>query len=290
MILSIDKKMNSFSSMWDDISSFDTKVIRDDLDRIDYLLSTDISSIDEQSFIRILKNFYNVYITKKDILKILSLITGINYDSFIELQSTNVFDDSYSEGMGKNYKWFDVRRRTCFLTAVPSNVSIDTSKKYSFKELNALMNENNLIGIHRYSVKTKDDLNSERFDRLEIPTLDFYSDSPDEINLFQYQVDYIFDSFKSNLGVDFRNLCIGSSDIEVKFYDKLIELIRSRLTPMRLLSDLKPILLTLKTDLEALFELSKEYEFESEFEKIKFQFELNNIESKTKEIVQKHHI
>ena len=95
--MNITKKHNydyeNYVATWYELCVYDNirclKDVKNDIDAIYTLVNNNISEIPDEEFVKLVSNFYDISITKQDILKILSKMNGVVYDK-IQCLNTRV--------------------------------------------------------------------------------------------------------------------------------------------------------------------------------------------------------
>lgn len=220
------------------------KDVKRDLDAMRVLIDYDFKDIPDKTFYNLVSNFYSIYLTKGDILNIISRVNGIQYDKFEELNSRMVFKDIVREGHGRDLSWWEETFQVNYIVAVAKDFTIDSNHNYSKEEIEEMAKNKQIVAIDLYSKDIGWD-----------PELSFEKEEPTEVDI---------DTLGLGLGCEFLNeydscfqldlLENADSEFASKAYKIAISIIRKRLNKKKVLNEFKQILLFLNENMDRMNE------------------------------------
>lgn len=232
------------SSRWSEIEFFGNleyiEDVKNDLDAIKRLIDTDFDNLSDEEFFKLISNFYTVYITKKDILDIMSKINGIEYNKFQKLNSRMTFKDGI-EGHRKDFNWWEETYQVVYLVATASNLVLNPKYNYSKDEIKQMAKNKQIICFSKYpkakGMNPKLPYSEENVSKINMLSLNINSKSISEFSL-----DY-------NGYFDFSLLIKDGSSFNEEVYKSVISTIRKKLTKKKVLKDCKEIILFLNENM-----------------------------------------
>lgn len=112
------------------------------LQMIHSLTSTDIATLSDAEFLEYFNMLYDVNVTKKDELDLLSMKYAQKFDRIAEINTAMVINDDI--GQKKRLTWeqlFQVK----YIVAVAEGKNIDLTKVYSKDELDLMLEDNDIV-------------------------------------------------------------------------------------------------------------------------------------------------
>ena len=116
------------------------------LQMIHSLTSTDIATLSDAEFLEYFNMLYDVNVTKKDELDLLSMKYPQKFDRIAEINTAMVINDDI--GQKKRLTWeqlFQVK----YIVAVAAGKNIDLTKVYSKDELDLMLENNDIVILDR---------------------------------------------------------------------------------------------------------------------------------------------
>ena len=116
------------------------------LQMIHSLLNTDIATLSDAEFLEYFNMLYDVNLTKKDELELLSMKYAQKFDRIAEINTAMVINDDI--GQKKRLNWeqlFQVK----YIVAVAAGKNIDLTKVYSKDELDLMLEDNDIVILDR---------------------------------------------------------------------------------------------------------------------------------------------
>ena len=229
--------------------------VRRDLDAIGVLIDYDFKDIPDKTFYNLVSNFYSIYLTKGDILNIISRLKGIQYDRFEALNSRMVFKDIVSEGHGRDFSWWEETFQVNYIVAVAENFTIDPNHNYSKEDIEEMAKNKQIVAVDSYSK----DIGMN-------PKLSFIKEEPTNVDI---------DTLRLGLGCDFLSeydnifqldlLENIDSEFASKVYKTAISLIKKRLNKKKVLNECKQILLFLNENMGRMNEAVNHFDGGNEY-------------------------
>lgn len=229
--------------------------VRRDLDAIGVLIDYDFKDIPDKTFYNLVSNFYSIYLTKGDILNIISRLKGIQYDRFEALNSRMVFKDIVREGHGRDFSWWEETFQVNYIVAVAENFTIDPNHNYSKEDIEEMAKNKQIVAVDSYSK----DIGMN-------PKLSFIKEEPTNVDI---------DTLRLGLGCDFLSeydnifqldlLENIDSEFASKVYKTAISLIKKRLNKKKVLNECKQILLFLNENMGRMNEAVNHFDGGNEY-------------------------
>ena len=116
------------------------------LQMIHSLTSTDITTLSDAEFLEYFNMLYDVNVTRKDELDLLSMKYAQKFDRIAEINTAMVINDDI--GQKKRLTWeqlFQVK----YIVAVAAGKNIDLTKVYSKDELDLMLEDNDIVILDR---------------------------------------------------------------------------------------------------------------------------------------------
>ena len=229
--------------------------VKRDLDAIGVLIDYDFKDIPDKTFYNLVSNFYSIYLTKGDILNIISRVKGIQYDRFEALNSRMVFKDIVREGHGRDFSWWEETFQVNYIVAVAKDFTIDPNHNYSKEDIEEMAKNKQIVAVDSYSK----DIGMN-------PKLSFIKEEPTNVDI---------DTLRLGLGCDFLSeydnifqldlLENIDSEFASKVYKTAISLIKKRLNKKKVLNECKQILLFLNENMGRMNEAVNHFDGGNEY-------------------------
>lgn len=229
--------------------------VKRDLDAIGVLIDYDFKDIPDKTFYNLVSNFYSIYLTKGDILNIISRVKGIQYDRFEALNSRMVFKDIVREGHGRDFSWWEETFQVNYIVAVAEDFTIDPNHNYSKEDIEEMAKNKQIVAVDSYSK----DIGMN-------PKLSFIKEEPTNVDI---------DTLRLGLGCDFLSeydnifqldlLENIDSEFASKVYKTAISLIKKRLNKKKVLNECKQILLFLNENMGRMNEAVNHFDGGNEY-------------------------
>ena len=264
-------------SRWSEIECFSKleylEDIKNDLIAIKKLIDSNFKDLPDEEFIKLVSNFYLIYIGKKDILNIISKVNNIEYNKIQKLNSTMTFKDIVSEGHGRDFSWWEETFQVIYIVATSYDLTLK-EHYYSKEEIKQMVKNKQIILFD--SVPRTIGINSKlqfKFEEYE-KRLGLLFDKAKEyekiemlnISLDIDSVDKLLEEFDTNF--DFSILIKGTTPFSEEVYKNTVSLIRKRLNKKKVLNDCKEILLFLNENIDSINDVIKnEYFYDEKDEK-----------------------
>ena len=229
--------------------------VKRDLDAIGVLIDYDFKDIPDKTFYTLVSHFYSIYLTKGDILNIISRVKGIQYDRFEALNSRMVFKDIVREGHGRDFSWWEETFQVNYIVAVAEDFTIDPNHNYSKEDIEEMAKNKQIVAVDSYSK----DIGMN-------PKLSFIKEEPTNVDI---------DTLRLGLGCDFLSeydnifqldlLENIDSEFASKVYKTAISLIKKRLNKKKVLNECKQILLFLNENMGRMNEAVNHFDGGNEY-------------------------
>lgn len=229
--------------------------VKRDLDAIGVLIDYDFKDIPDKTFYNLVSNFYSIYLTKGDILNIISRVKGIQYDRFEALNSRMVFKYIVREGHGRDFSWWEETFQVNYIVAVAEDFIIDPNHNYSKEDIEEMAKNKQIVAVDSYSK----DIGMN-------PKLSFIKEEPTNVDI---------DTLRLGLGCDFLSeydnifqldlLENIDSEFASKVYKTAISLIKKRLNKKKVLNECKQILLFLNENMGRMNEAVNHFDGGNEY-------------------------
>lgn len=236
--MNIFKKSNygyseDYSSRWEELIIFENYRylydIKRDLYAIKRMMSIDFKDLSDDEFYELMSNFYDIYLTKEDIIDIVSKVNGISYDKIQELNSRMVYEEIVTEGHGRSFDWWEETYQCAWLVIVAKGFTIDETYNYSKEEIESMAKNKQIVSLKKYSkdIGFEPDLSYEReeLEIIDIPRVTLKNSKSDELQ-WSYFYNIVFDSLVKD-DTEFGN----------KVYSCAIAKLRKRLNKKKVLND-----------------------------------------------------
>lgn len=249
-------------SRWLEINWFDhfeyLNDVKEDLYSIKRLVETDFKNISDEEFYNIVSRFYSIFLTKNDILNILSKTVGKEFDRFEVLKTRMTYKDTVSEGHGRDFSWWEETFEIDWIVVAAKDFILDKNHNYSKDEIRELIRNKQIIKL------------SNRKKPIGInPKLSYESEEVESINTHSINIgkmDYMnFVSYDELISLN--SIKYDDSDFGKELYHRTISLLRKNLSKKRILNDFKKILLFLNDNIYTLCELISKKKADDENEK-----------------------
>ena len=249
-------------SRWLEINWFDhfeyLNDVKEDLYSIKRLIETDFKNISDEEFYNIVSRFYSIFLTKNDILNILSKTVGKEFDRFEVLKTRMTYKDTVSEGHGRDFSWWEETFEIDWIVAATKDFILDKNHNYSKDEIRELIRNKQIVKLSNR--KKPIGMN---------PKLSYESEEVESINTHSINIgkmDYMnFISYDELISLN--SIKYDDSDFEKELYHRTISLLRKNLSKKRILTDFKKILLFLNDNIYTLCELISKKNVNNENEK-----------------------
>ena len=115
------------------------------INNIEWLLNSDLSKMDNLSFIKVLNNLYEIELSKKDYMKIYSNIYNKNYHDIQKIQTTMKHHVMREIGEGKEYTRYYEDVLISYNVLVDENINLDANHRYTFNELKKMVDNKDIL-------------------------------------------------------------------------------------------------------------------------------------------------
>ena len=239
--MNITKKHNydyeNYSTIWNELYVFDNirclKDVKNDIDAIYTLVNNNISEIPDEEFVKLVSNFYDISITKQDILKILSKMNGVVYDKIQCLNTRVVTEELVTEGHARDFSWWVSNFLKGYYVACSDDFSIDKNRFYTKEEILEMINNKQIVCLQATYKEVFFDLEIEKEDNFVLTDKTFYN------------INFGRNYFEGNY-YDFDKLNCDDTEFSKEVYHYAVKPIRKRLYNKKLLIDCKDILIFIK--------------------------------------------
>ena len=257
---------DSYGSIWKEIIWYGNlrylNDIKIDLDTIKKLMDSDFKDLSDEEFYNLISRFYSIYITKDDILKILSKVNGIEYDKFEKLNSRMTFKDVVSEGHGKDFSYWEETFEIGWIVATAKNLTLNPEYNYSKKEIEQMIRNKQIICLDEQPIAIGMD-----------PKLPYKAETPEnvdipKVNLDNADIDEFLDEYDSY--INFNLLRTNDSEFSKEVYKTAFAIIRKRLNKKKVLSDCRQIILFLNNNFHLINKVLQNKSFDNETDKKKY--------------------
>lgn len=228
---------DEYGSRWKEIVWFDNyqyiKDVKKDLDAIKRMMEVEFKNLSNEEFYDLISNFYKVYITKKEILDIVSKVSGVRYDKFERLKSRMAFKSLVTEGHGRDFSWWEETYEASWCVATLEGFKLDPEYNYSKEEIRELVRNKKIVSFGRYAHDVGFDpelpYEKEELEKIEIP----------EVKL---EYDNVEDFVEWNNIFKLDDLKPGDTDFSKSVQSVAVSLLRRRLNKKRVLKDCSSII------------------------------------------------
>lgn len=228
---------DEYGSRWKEIVWFDNyqyiKDVKKDLDAIKRMMEVEFKNLSNEEFYDLISNFYKVYITKKEILDIVSKVSGVRYDKFERLNSRMAFKSLVTEGHGRDFSWWEETYEAAWCVATLEGFSLDPEYNYSKDEIRELVKSKKIVSFGRYA-------HDVGFD----PDLPYEAEELEKIDVPEVKLEYdnVEDFIQWNNIFKFEDLKQGDTDFSKSVQRGAVSLLRRRLNKKRVLKDCSSII------------------------------------------------
>lgn len=253
-------------SRWEEIVWFQNleylKDVKKDLDAINKLIESDFKKISDKDFYDLVSNFYLIYLTKNDLLNILSKVNGIEYNKFEKLNSRMTFKDIVTEGHGRNFDWWEETYQIGWIVATSKDLVLNRDYNYSKEEIEQMVKKKQVISFGKYAQSIGME-----------PVLSYKSEEVEKINILKINFDFEdYDELLNEFDVYF-DFCLLKKDDSIfnkEVYKTAVSMIRKRLNKKKVLNDCKKIILFLNDNIHLISEVVQNEYFTDENDKNKY--------------------
>ena len=189
----------------------------------------------DKDFYELIKYFYYIKLDESDYLEMISRKFGCRYTKIVTIPTTMVFDEMVEEGHRKSFSYWKQRFQVYLQVATNPDVIIN-NHVYTVEEIKKLLLDKSIVIVLKESrdldkkLELEEDYKSVRKD---IPSLDVY------IN-------------------DMYSMNELSSRFILNNFELFVELLRSKFTKKKILSDMKKCLIILQAEMEEVFKYTEE--------------------------------
>ena len=228
---------DEYGSRWKEIVWFDNyqyiKDVKKDLDAIKRMMEVEFKNLSNEEFYDLISNFYKVYITKKEILDIVSKVSGVRYDKFERLNSRMAFKSLVTEGHGRDFSWWEETYEAAWCVATLEGFKLDPEYNYSKEEIRELVKSKKIVSFGRYA-------HDAGFD----PDLPYEAEELEKIDIPEVKLEYdnVEDFIEWNNTFKFEDLKQGDTDFSKNVQRGAVSLLRRRLNKKRVLKDCSSII------------------------------------------------
>ena len=228
---------DEYGSRWKEIVWFDNyqyiKDVKKDLDAIKRMMEVEFKNLSNEEFYDLISNFYKVYISKKDILDIVSKVSGVRYDKFERLNSRMAFKSLVTEGHGRDFSWWEETYEAAWCVATLEGFNLDPEYNYSKDEIRELVKSKKIVSFGRYA-------HDAGFD----PDLPYEAEELEKIDIPEVKLEYdnVEDFIEWNNIFKFEDLKPGDTDFSKNVQRAAVSLLRRRLNKKRVLKDCSSII------------------------------------------------
>jgi len=221
---------DAYDSRWKEIVWFHgleyLKDVKKDLDAINKLIESDFKKISDKDFYDLVSNFYSIYLTKNDLLNILSKVNGIEYNKFKKINSTMTFKDIVTEGHGRDFGWWEETYQIGWIVATSKDLVLNRDYNYSKEEIEQMVKKKQIISFGKYAQSIG-----------ITPVLSYKSEEVEKINILKINFDFDdYDELLNEFDVyfDFSLLKTDDSTFDEEVYKTAVSMIRKRLNKKNL--------------------------------------------------------
>lgn len=120
---------------------------------INNLVNLDFKKLSDNEFYDLLCKVYDITLTEKDYLKILSKKNNKKYDKFSEINTYMTFIGTAQEGHRRDFSWWEQLYQIKYLIAVSKDTEIEYNTTLSKEEINKLIADKTIVIIGKRNKK-----------------------------------------------------------------------------------------------------------------------------------------
>lgn len=238
--------------------------IKNDLEAISKLVNTDFKDLTDEDFLKLTSYFYSFYITKDDILNLLSENSNVKFDKIQKLNTRMTFKDTVSEGHGRDFSYWDEIFQVFYIVATSKDLKLNPEYNYSIDEIKQMIEKNQIISFGGY-----------REARGMNPDFPFVTEQVEKISFKNINLNITLDSYEDIIdelecSFDFNSLITIDSTFSNEIYNLAISMIRKKLNKKKVLTDCKEIVLFLNDNINVIDTSIKNEHFENESDRQKY--------------------
>lgn len=255
-----------YGTKWSDILWYgnleNIKEVKKDLDAIQKLIKNEFKNFTNEEFNELISRFYTVYLTRKDILKILSIINDIEYNKFEKLNSKMIYKNTIMPSENKETK--EEIFQIGWVVATAKDLTLNSNYNYSKKEIEQMIKNKQIISVGKYSQALEMDpmllYQYENEEKINIPEIDLGYENSNNI-FYNFACDYYF---------DLNKLKEGKTNLNKEIYKIAFSVFRKRLNKQKALIHFKQIILFLNDNIYLINDVIKRDENINKSDKTKY--------------------
>ena len=166
------------------------------INNIEWLLNSDLSKMDNVSFIKVLNNLYEIELSERDYMKIYSDIYNKNYHGIQKIQTTMKHHVMREIGEGKEYTRYYEDVLISYYALVDEKTILDEKHRYTFNELKKMVDNKDILLLKE---NEEDILGKEHYLTEEYYFLgcyDLFESKYEGSAYFPYYVNFLKERFK----------------------------------------------------------------------------------------------
>lgn len=244
-------------SRWSEIYWFGYYVyldeIKEDLRVIEYLLNNNFK-VGKEEFYKLIHIFYHIVVNREDILRIISDINKVCYDTVEQIKTRDIQKELKSEGHYKDFSWWLESYQKCLNVAMSTNFAVNNDYSFSNKEIKEMI-----------ARKVIFPLEITRIDIGYNPKIKFKTEEFD-LSKINNECLTLFENTNEAYSYDIQKINNPVTEYDKIVYDRILSLIRKRLNNKRVLNDFRTIIDFLNKNIEKINIID---EYKGEVEQIK---------------------
>lgn len=158
----------------EELFNFFKDILNKYINTINDLIYINFKELSDNEFYDLLCKVYNITLTEKDYLKILSKKNNKKYNKFTEINTYMTFLGTAQEGHGRDFSWWEQLYQIKYLIAVSEDTEIEYNTTLSKEEINKLIADKSIVIIGKRNKKIIHNLDiNEPLEQFPITKLNF---------------------------------------------------------------------------------------------------------------------
>ncbi|MBR5227246.1 MAG: hypothetical protein IKV94_01225 [Clostridia bacterium] len=125
------------------------KIFKEELRKYIYIIKRfaveDLKKLSDDEFWELVKEVYSVKLLERDYLKLLSKKYKKEYYKFVEINTSMVYEQTETEGKGKNFSWWQQLYQVRYVVAVSSECKVSYGDLFTKAEIEEKVQNNDIV-------------------------------------------------------------------------------------------------------------------------------------------------